>query len=367
MPCPRHNSCEVLHAKMNTSLLQVSLTQFFKQYEHIFHMKCTAGIIKPSGFSCSSCCSTGNVLSHMHKHLLTEAPPSQPPAPLPCQWPGRGQGFGTDTWCWKTNWVHQCVSDPQGKQRQLPFSPSGSSLITDGINPGLRQCFSPADPRVLSSSAGPRLQAGRPMCPGLLSKLVAGLKKNLSSWIWSVFSAVPPPYAPSQWDKSLNGKRDIKVLEENREGKTRQWNKMYISIPSSYVIQRLDRQTWYQVNEHSILHIVTLLHGADITKAFSFTLKLFRDVAVRSTLPPCLTHKPSSTLIVNLWSVWEHLTHQHPLSFPLAFSGLPIYRFLVSISANLATLCLLTRHSSYFLPQKLSWVLEPKPTAYSCS
>lgn len=83
MPCPRHNSCEVLHAKMNTSLLQVSLTQFFKQYEHTFHLKCTIGIIKPSGFSCSSPCSTDNMLSHVLRHLLTEATPltaSSPPA-----------------------------------------------------------------------------------------------------------------------------------------------------------------------------------------------------------------------------------------------------------------------------------------------
>lgn len=129
----------------------------------------------------------------------------------------------------------------------------------------------------------------------------------------------------------------------------------------------LNRQTLYQMDEHSILHIVTLVHGADITKAFSFMLKLFRDRAVRSTLPPCLTHKLPSTLIFNFWVVWEHLTHQHPLSFPLPFHGLPIYRLLVSISANLATFSLLIRHSSYFLPQKLSWVLELNLTVYSCS
>lgn len=94
MLCPWHNSCEVLHAEMNTSLLQVSLTQFFKQYEHASHKKRTTGIVKPSGFSCSSPCSADNSLSHVHKHLLTKAPHSHPPAPLPCPWPGRGQGFG---------------------------------------------------------------------------------------------------------------------------------------------------------------------------------------------------------------------------------------------------------------------------------
>lgn len=118
--------------------------------------------------------------------------------PCPANGQGEDKASATDTWCWKTNWVHQCVSDPQGKQRQLPFSPSGSSLITDGINPGLMQCCSPADPRVLSSSAGPRLQAGKLMCPGLLSKLVAGLKRtsefqNMAIFQCSALSLCPQP------------------------------------------------------------------------------------------------------------------------------------------------------------------------------
>lgn len=158
-------------------------------------MKCTTGIVKPSGFSCRKPCTTDNMLSHVHQHLLTEAPCSQPPAPLPCERPGRGQGFGRGHLMLE-NRVHQCVTDPQGKQRQLPFSPSGSSLITDGINPGLMQCCSPADPRVLSSSAGPRLQAGRLMCPGLLSQLVAGLKRAFGFLNMVSFSVQCPLLMP---------------------------------------------------------------------------------------------------------------------------------------------------------------------------
>jgi len=85
----------------------------------------------------------------------------QPPSALQR---GRGedteQGFG-HRHLMPENRVHQCVSDPQEKQRQLPFSSSGSSLITDGINPELMWCRPPADPRTPCRSAGPRLQAGR--------------------------------------------------------------------------------------------------------------------------------------------------------------------------------------------------------------
>lgn len=45
--------------------------------------------------------------------------------------------------------------------------------------------------------------------PGLAQR--AGGRAEKSIWVpehGQFFGAVPSPYAPSQWDKSLNGKRD---------------------------------------------------------------------------------------------------------------------------------------------------------------
>ena len=88
------------------------------------------------------------------------------------------------------------------------------------------------------------------------------------------------------------GREIFKGLEANRGGKTRHSNKFYICKLSSYATQRLYTGRLYQVDEHSMLHTVTLVHGAGITSAFSFVLKLFRDGALKSSYPLCLTHKP---------------------------------------------------------------------------
>lgn len=127
------------------------------------------------------------------------------------------------------NRVHQRVSDPQEKQRQLPFSPSGSSLITDGINPGLMRCHSPAGPRTPCRSAGPRLRAGRLdcslMCPGFLRELVTGIRRafgllNTVRYVVQCPLLIPLAVGIKVWIQ-----REIfKGLEGNRGGKTRHSN-----------------------------------------------------------------------------------------------------------------------------------------------
>lgn len=126
----------------------------------------------------------------------------QPPCPLPM---GSERTRLGHRHLMLENRVHQCVSDPQGKQRQLPFSPSGSPLITDGINLGLTQCCSPADLMLSTSAAGreddvPRLAQ------------TAGGRAEKSIWVPEYgfrCSALSLSSPPTQWDKNLNGKRDI--------------------------------------------------------------------------------------------------------------------------------------------------------------
>lgn len=228
---------------MNTSLLQVSLTQFFKQYEHTFHMKSMIGIITNLQVSLAAALAPQTMLSHMHKRLLREAPCSHPPAPPALPMASERTRLG-HRHLMLENRVHQCVSDPQGKQRQLPFSPSGSPLITDGINPGLMQRCSPADPRMLSTSAAGREDD----VPRLAQR--AGGRAEKSIWLpeyGQCFGAVPSPYPflPPNGIKIWMEREIFKVLKENRGGKARQWNKICMSIPSSYVIQRLETERLY--------------------------------------------------------------------------------------------------------------------------
>lgn len=179
-----------------------------------------------------------------------EAPcfhPGPSSLPLPCNAAGErtpSRALAADIWCWKTNWVHQHVSDPQEKERQLPFSPLGSSLITDGINPGLMRCRSPADPRMPCRRAGPRLQAGRLvcrlMCPSLLRELVAGLRTAFGLLNTVQHSVHCPCLIPPADGVEVWMEREIFTgMGENRGGKNKHSNKFYICKSSSYATQRL--------------------------------------------------------------------------------------------------------------------------------
>lgn len=213
------------------------------------------------------------------KHLLSEAPlpkpwklpaftpPSSPP--LPCSVVRErtlSRALAADIWCWKANWVHQCVSDPQEKQRQLPFTPSGSSLITYGINPELMLCRSPADPKMPCRNPGPRLQAGRPVgCAQAYSGSWCDL-----SWcqraanIWAserglVFGAVPYPHSPCPQNKSVKGKRDIWGSGGKQEGKPdTQIN--FASVNLALMLRKdvTYRKSLYQAHKHNMLRPVTL-------------------------------------------------------------------------------------------------------------
>lgn len=203
MLCPWHNSCGVLHAKMNTSLLQVSLTQFLKQYEHTFHVKCMIGAVKPSGVSCSSPCSTDNALSHVHKHLL-------PPAPLPCQRPGRGQGFGHRHLMLENKLSSPLCQWPTREAGAASFQ-SSRVIINNRWNTARPDAVLLTSPSQGAGQQGWLQAAGREADVPNLAQWVGG-RAEKSIWVpeyGQFFRAVPFPYASSQWDKSLNGKRDI--------------------------------------------------------------------------------------------------------------------------------------------------------------